>query len=232
MIFSFFILACSEPVAEVSVRGQILTGRDTTVGAADVQITVRDGATKTYSSGTTNSQGVFDVLVPATSVIHFVLDGSAYVPTAFSALVGAEDVDMPVGELWMRTPTDMDDLRATFENCPNVDTAGAIVEGEVNYNVINQRSEERLIAEDATVKVFDNDGTSFTVCFLDNDGVSLDEPSAVGATGRFAAFALPPGPTSIQFSVPIEGVNIENFAFVYLPSDGVGPLYPALIEFP
>ena len=40
------------------------------------------------------------------------------------------------------------------------------------------------------------------------------------------------GPTTIGFEVPIEGIDTENFAFVWLPEEGVGPFYPALIEFP
>ncbi len=225
-------LGCAEPEHKVKMRGQVLTGKDDRVGAADVNVSVRDGQTKPFSSTTSDDEGMFTVQVPASSVVHLVMDGSAYVPTAFSAIVGTDDVTIPVGDLWMRTPGDINALRDTFENCPTVDEPGAVVEGEVNYNVINAHSEQRLIAEDAEVTIYDKNGNISPTCYLDNDGNSSVEVNVVGATGRFAAFGLASGPTTVGFEVPIDGIDTENFAFVWLPEEGVGPFYPALIEFP
>jgi len=232
-MFPFLLaLGCAQPKEKVKMRGQILDGKDQLVGAPDVAIEVRDGRTKRYSSATSDADGMFTAEVPANSVVHLILDGGAYVPTAFSAIVGSDDVTIPVGDLWMRTPGDIDALRDTFENCPTVDEPGGIVEGEVNYNVINAHSEQRLIAEDAVVTVYDKNGNTSTTCYLDNDGESSTDVAVVGASGRFAAFGLQSGPTTIGFEVPIEGIDTENFAFVWLPEEGVGPFYPALIEFP
>jgi hypothetical protein len=230
MIVALLALGCIQPEEEINLKGQVLTGRDTTVGASDVAVTIRDGRTKTFSSGSTDEDGIFRVRAPASSAVHIVLDGGAYVPTSFSTIVGSEDIEIPVGQLWMRTPSDIDDLRATFENCPTVDASGAIVEGEVNYKLTNQQTDERLIAEDARVSVFQDEGTGYTVCYLDDNGASSTEVEQVGATGRFAAFGINQGPAQIEFEVPLDGLTIDNYAFVWLPEDGVGPFYPALID--
>jgi len=225
-------LGCSQPEQEITLRGQVLTGRETTTGAEDVSVTVRDSQTELYSSSTTDAQGKFAIKAPASSVVHLVFDGGAYVPTAFSTIVGAADIELPVGTLWMRSPVDIDTLRTTFSSCPTAQTPGGVMEGEVNYKLSNQRTDERLIAEEASVTIYDRDGITYTVCYLDDDGESSTEVEQVGATGRFAAFGLNPGPTTVGFEVQVDSLTIENFAFVWLPEDGVGPIYPALIDLP
>jgi len=227
------LLACSQaPVAEVEMSGLILAGLDATTGAADVQLIVRDGQTDDYSETTTDEDGRFSVMVPASAAMHLELNGSGFVPTAFAATSGSADFEVPVGALWLRTPLEVETLQATFENCPTVDVPGGIIEGEVHFNAVNDSSETNLIAEEAIVKVYEADGSTHTVCYLDTDGESLTEGDEVGATGRFAAFGIPAGPITVGFTTQLGDQSQESFGYVFLPEEGVGPFYPALIQFP
>ncbi len=228
----FVLFACTEPATEIELSGQVLTGLDSTSGAADVQVFIRDGNTDDYSETVTDEDGIFAVAAPANSVLHIELDGAEFVPTAFSALTGSSNVQIPVGSLWLRTPLDDEQLYATFDNCPEVDIAGGIIEGEVHFNVVQQSTESNLVAEEATVVVYEANGTTHNVCYLDDDGDSDADALQVGATGRFAAFGVPSGPITVGFTYEIDTLKIENFGYVFLPEEGVGPFYPALIDLP
>ncbi len=230
MMLWLAILACTEPVEEVQVTGQVLTGLDSTTGAADIQVLVRDGETEMYSKTTTDEDGLFTVAVPATSVIHLELDGSEYVPTAFSTISGSSDFQLPVGGLWLRTPLEVQSIQSTFENCASVESEGGIIEGEVHFNAVAQSTETNLVAEEATVQVIEAEGTTQEACYLNNDGESDPDAEQVGATGRFVAFGIPPGSISVSFTYQVDTLKIENFGLVFLPEDGVGPFYPALID--
>ena len=227
------LMACAEPTkSEVEMTGLILSGLDATTGAADVDLIVRDGNTDDYSQTTTDDDGRFTVKVPASSVMHLEIDGSGYVPTAFSATSGAANFEVPVGALWLRSELEIETLKDTFDNCPSVDLPGGVVEGEVHFNAVHDTSESHLIAEEATVIVYEADGSTHTVCYLDTDGESLAEGDEVGATGRFAAFGIPAGPITVGFTSYLGEQSQESFGYVLLPDNGVGPFYPALIQFP
>ena len=231
-MFWLALLACVEPVTEVQMSGQVLTGLDSTTGAPDVTVFVRDGRTEDFSETTTDEDGLFEVAAPANSVLHLELDGTGYVPTAFSTVCGATDFQIAVGALWLRTPLEVEALQHTFEHCPSVDTAGGIVEGEVHFKAVHVSSETNLVAEEATVQIYEAGGSTHTVCYLNNDGESDPDAEQVGATGRFVAFGVPAGPITVGFTYQIDSLKIENYGYVFLPEDGVGPFYPALIDLP
>jgi hypothetical protein len=230
-MFWIALLACAEPITEVQLTGQVLTGLDSTIGAPGVTVIIRDSETLDFSEATTDEDGVFTVPVPISSGIHMELDGAGFVPTAFSAITAAEDFIVPVGGLWMRTAAELEELQRTFESCETADVEGGIIEGQVLYTAVSQSSGSNLVAEEASVTVYEADGSAHTVCYLDDEGVSDVNAVEVGATGRFAAFGIPAGPITVGFSTEIDGMRRELFGFVFLPEDGVGPFYPALIEF-
>jgi hypothetical protein len=230
-MFWIAFLACAEPITEVQLTGQVLTGLDSTVGAEGVIVIVRDSETLDFSEATTDEDGVFTVPVPISSAIHLELDGAGFVPTAFSAITAAEDFIVPVGGLWMRTPAELEELQQTFSSCDTVDVEGGIIEGQVLYTLVSQSSGSNLVAEEASVTVYEADGSAHTVCYLDNEGASDPNAVAVGATGRFVAFGIPAGPITVGFSIEFDQMRRELFGYVLLPEGGVGPFYPALIEF-
>lgn len=230
-MFWIAFLACAEPITEVQLTGQVLAGLDSPVGAEGVTVLVRDSATVDFSEATTDEDGVFTVPVPISSAIHMEFDGPGFVPTAFSAITAAEDFIVPVGGLWMRTPAELEDLQETFSSCATVDVAGGVIEGQVLYTAVSQASGSNLVAEEAIVNVYEADGAAHTVCYLDDEGISDPNVAAVGATGRFAAFGIPAGPITVGFSIEFDQVQREVFGYVFLPEGGVGPFYPALIEF-
>jgi hypothetical protein len=230
MIWILFI-ACAEPITEVQMTGQVLSALDSSIGAPEVQVIIRDGETEDYSETTTDEDGIFTVAVPVSSAIHMEFSGPSHVPTAFSALTDAQDFTVPIGDMWLRSAAEVDALRASFAGCPSVDLEGGIVEGEVHYNAVSTASETHLIAEEASVTIYEADGTTHTVCYLDGDGLSDPDAEVVGGTGRFAAFGVPGGPITVGFQTQTGVTDNESFGFVLLPEDGIAPFYPALIAF-
>jgi hypothetical protein len=105
-----------------------------------------------------------------------------------------------------------------------------MVEGVVRFRLQNSQDENYLIAEESYVEVYDADGGQYDVCYLDNDGESLEKGSAVGSTGRFVAFGLPAGPTTVTFKQVVSQQTIENYGFVMMPENGIAPFHPAFID--
>jgi len=226
------LMACAEPVTSIQVSGQVLSGQDSVTGAPDVLVLVRDGNTNEYSEATTDEDGVFKVEVPASTMFHLELASPEGISTAFSVLSGSADFDIPAGYLWIRSPLELDALRMDFENCDSVGEDGGIIEGTIHFTAVHTSSGLNLVAEEATALIYESDGITHEVCYLDDDGVSDPAAEQVGATGRFAAFGIPAGPISVQFTYAIDTLTIQNWGNVYLPENGVGPFYPALIDLP
>ena len=230
MILPLLFLGCMEPPGEVTLSGQILTGQDSGAGAPGITVNLRDSMTEPYSETVTDENGEFSLLAPSNAVYHMVLSGEDVAPTAFSGVVGSEDLAIPSDLLFVRTLLEVDAYRTAFQNCATAEVSGGITEGVLEYRLQNTTDDTFLIAEEAFVEVFDSNGTQYETCYLDNDGESLELGAAVGATGRFMAFGVPEGPTTLVFTQDFGGLTIENYAFVYMPKDGVAPFHPAFID--
>jgi hypothetical protein len=223
-------LACTPPPTEVTLSGQVLTGQDSGMGAADVLVSIRNSQTDPHGEVTTDANGLFEIAVPSSNVYHMILSGTDIVPTSFSGIIGQSDLQIPADELFVRTESDLEGLRSAFENCPTAFDEGGVVEGVVQFRLQDTDDGSYLAANQATVEAYNTDEVQFDACYLDDDGISEEDGSAVGTTGRFAIFGVPEGPITVQFKQDIGGLTIENFGFVYLPEDGIAPFHPAFVD--
>ena len=223
-------LACTLPGSNIVLSGQVLTGQNSGAGAPDILVNIRNAETNPHDEVTTDQDGMFEVKVPSNSVYHLALSGTDIVPTAFSGIVGQSNVAIPEDELFVRSTAEMELLRSEFESCPNVDESGGVVEGIVRFKLQNTDDESYLVAPLASVLAYTDQGVEFTACYLDDDGLSLEDGEETGQTGRFAIFGVPQGPTTVLFQQDIGGLSIENYGFVYMPENGLAPFYPAFVD--
>jgi hypothetical protein len=224
------LVGCLPVPGEVQLSGQILTAQDSGVGGPEIAVAAHDSELQPYSDTITDEDGLFSVLVQTSRVWHLVLTGVGVIPTAFSGVVGQADTAIPEDSLFVRSETEVEALRIAHSLCPTAQDAGGIVEGVVRFYLQNSQDESYLIAEESYVEVYDVDGQPYDVCYLDNDGESLEKGSAVGATGRFVAFGLPAGPITVAFKQDVSSQTIENYGFVMMPEYGIAPFHPAFID--
>jgi len=223
-------MACTPPPTEVLLSGQVLTGQDSGVGAADVLVSIRNSQTDPHGEVTTDEDGLFEISIPSSNVYHMILSGTGIAATSFSGIIGQSDLLIPQDELFVRTDADIAGLRSAFEHCPTAQEEGGIIEGTVQLRLQDTDDDSFLAANQAMVEVFNADGVQFDACYLDDDGMSEEDGSTVGSTGRFAAFGVPEGPISVLFKQDIGGLIVENYGFVYLAKDGVAPFHPAFVD--
>jgi len=223
-------LGCALPASDIILSGQVLTGQESGLGAADVLVSIRNAETKPHDEVTTDQDGLFEIEVPASNVYHMTLSGTDIAPTAFSGIVGQSDVAIPEDELFVRTEAQVTGLRAEFDSCATAEDEGGVVEGIVRFHLQDTDDGSFLVAPQASVTVYNNDGVEFTACYLDEDGISLEDGEEVGTTGRFAVFGVPEGPTTVLFQQEIGGMTIKNYGFVYMPDQGIAPFYPAFVD--
>lgn len=141
----------------------------------------------------TNADGRFEAAVPWAGGFFVQLDHASAVPTTFSIVSVSGAVEGGPGDLWLRTASQVDEMRATFAGCPSVDQPGAIVEGEVRVYLPVEQVDELPTVTTAIVTLEDPTGAEHTACYLDGRSTSDPDAEVTGSTGRFAFFGLPEG---------------------------------------
>ena len=207
----FVLMSCALPSSVVMLSGQVLTAQDSEAGAPDVRVIIRNAASELHGEVTTDEDGMFEIEIPGSNAYHMVLQGEDSLPTAFSGIVGQSDVAIPADELFVRSDAEILSLRDEFSACPTASDEGAIIEGVVRFKLQNTDDQSFLVAPLTAVTAFNQEGVEYTACYLDDDGVSVEEQDDVGNTGRFAVFGIPEGPTTVRFQQNIGGMIVENF---------------------
>ncbi len=199
------------------------------VGGATLE--VLDDAHASADIQTADEAGNFSVGVPAGVPFFLVVSAEGYVPTTFSGTAGVYDFAAPEGYPWVASTAWVDTLRAEFSACPNVGAVGAIVAGEIRVNTPGAAYTTMPFEPSGTARVFDGDQVEYAACYLDDDGVSVADAIVAGATGRFAVFGVPSGPTvvDVRYTDPGGDVPVELYQFD-APEAGFVPLYPALVD--
>lgn len=209
------------PLAACAQQAQdgLLTGYVTDSNRADAQPVV--GATvQTHSAENekldqvqTGENGTFQAKIPFGGGFFVQIDGGAdTVPTSFTAASLYGIVEAQPGDLWTRTASQLDAIRAEFSTCPGATASGGIVEGEVRVLLPVEQLDALPLVTTATIQVIDAAGESHAACYLDDRGQSDPAATQTGATGRFAVFGVPPGVSRIeaQIFVPEEEPGGED----------------------
>ncbi|MDP6933096.1 MAG: carboxypeptidase-like regulatory domain-containing protein [Myxococcota bacterium] len=234
LVMPGLLTACEpgETVTEILLTGHVLDEQDEEAGPIpEATIELRDGNTEAYSEATTDEDGAFSIAAPAGDNIYVSLSADGYTTTAFTGATSYSDVEVEDGTLWMRSEAQVDVLRNLFDGCSLDD--GGIVEGEVRVYIPDQDADELPLVTTAYAVAYTPDGDAYEACYLDDEGNSDPEATQTGNTGRFAIFGLPEAPLTVYLNYdPGAGDAIERVFYVYLPENGIAPLYPAYVELP
>jgi hypothetical protein len=230
MMLWMALLACETEPDTITLSG-IVTDAPRALGApvAGADVVVFGEDLLEHARATTAGDGAFAVSVPALSQFYVHVEGEGRVTTAFSGTAGVIDLDAGEGYPWVADAAFIEAERAAHGACTTSSSVGAVVVGEARIYLPTTALSELPFAETATVTVMGSDAVLRSACVLDADGASVAAPDPVGATGRFAVFGVPSGPSivSVSWVDPGGDTVINEFQF-FVPSAGVVPLYPAL----
>lgn len=232
-------VAACEPDKRMGVlTGVITDGPDVesaTIDGARVRTFNKSG--KQLDDVTSNGDGAFQAATPWGGTFFIEVDDGD-VPTAFSAIAQYGSVEGGPGDLWARSQGELDGLRATYDQCPTVDDAGGVIEGEVRvYLPVNELDDLPEITT-AVVTATGADGTVYDACYLNDLTQSEPDLPWTGETGRFAIFGVKPGivDIDIDYWVPnstgeIDTSNTDTLVEtptlpIRMPENGASPHYP------
>lgn len=246
----------AEGAGDTAVAGLTVTTRD-----IDDAVVCKDPKAGTGCSSTTDSAGTFEVATPAAAPFFLELSGPEHVSTTFTGLAPIVDFEAAEGALWVRTPAQLEALRAEFAGtCPTASEEGAVIEGRVRLYISGTPLDELPIVTTARITAYDALGRSWSACYLPDEdegedpgdtgspgdtggtdtgagsdtGAAGEEltPTRTGSTGRYAIFGLAEGPTTVTYTYQAGELTYDEVKLFRLPAAGVAPTWPALLPLP
>ena len=229
MILFLSLLACNDLPDVVTVTGEVYDSHsDDSLTVAGADVIFIDGAMEVVDQFTTDSSGAFSALGRAGSPLYVSMSAEGFMPTGVAGTLGFEDYDVPDGALWLRSIEDHEAIEAEFEGCDTLVDGDGAVEGEVLMAVPGEGGNYKAWVETAWVTAVTADGVEHRACYLNDEGVFDSEATMTGTTGRFAVWGVS-GPVMLMVGYSISGEPFWSGSFyLYVPEDGVAPLYDAL----
>ncbi len=225
-------LACLDSKSEVMLSGRVRSNQDDGSPATGVDVSSIDPELAVYGEAQTNDGGHFEVAVVANGVFHVHFSKAGFTTTSFSGVVGSRDFSLGEDYFFLRSDEEVAALRALHQNCSSSEIDGGIVEGIVQLPLQSDTTGSYTIAKDARVTATVNGGVTYNACYLDDDGLSDESGDRVGSTGRFAIFGLDEGAIELEFQQDIGNSTISNYAFAYMPTNGIVPLFSIFLDLP
>jgi hypothetical protein len=227
-----FLCGCPpKAITNVQLSGTIFDGPDSIdgVAGANVEVLTVDGSL--FDATTTDAQGRFSLAVPAAQPLFLIVgDTDVHVPTSFTVNIGTVDAQAPVGSLWARRASVLEEVQANFTGCGLADAAPTTVEGDVRLYLgdVNESDELPVVT---TAKIFGDDGggSLLGACYLDDAGNSDPAMGETGETGRYGIFGLTSGVVTLTVTYDNDDVGASIDLLIYVPEGGTVPLYPTLV---
>jgi len=229
LILILSLLACNNIPDVVTVTGEVYDSpADDSQTVAGVEVTFFDGAMEVVDQFVTSDSGAFSAIGRSGSPLYVSMKAEGFMATAISGSLGFEDYDVPDGDLWLRSNEDHSVVVEEFDGCENMSDGDGAVEGEILMAVPGEGGSYKAWVETAWVTAVTADGVEHRACYLDDDGVFDPEATMTGQTGRFAVWGVS-GPVMLMvgYSISDQPYWSGNF-YIYVPEDGVAPLYDAL----
>ena len=222
-------------IGDVAVRGTVFASPDGEVPLADATVILRDVRGKIYDRGRTDADGDFEVAAPPASDIVAEVQADGYASSAFAGVTGEEPVfKVPDGTLYAVDEDEVVDWETQFAGCPGIGQGGAIL-GEIRVRELTEPGTDiHAIVTAGSTTVEMDDGTVLDACYLDDEGLGLEEGREVtGETGRFAIFGVPEGfgTMTVRYAYTPNTV-VEERTVVFVPEGGVSPWFPAWVSLP
>lgn len=229
LVLPLALCACDH-VTPVTMSGRILDGPyEDADPVASPTLEVRDVQAEVFDTVEGDEDGSFEVQVPGGQFFTVMMSADGYVPTSLSGMAAAGDFEAGDGALWAMSDQEYADLQELWAGCPGADTAGGIAVGQVLLYTGEDATAYTVTA--GTVTLYTSDGGSLDGCYLDNDGTAGSTGLETGNTGRFGFFGTPEGASTLLLTFEVGDVVEGPYQWpVWIPADGVAPLYPAYVE--
>ena len=237
-----FLLACDPPLPETVILYGAVYDAPNMTGAvlADVALETLNLSLESTGTATSAEDGYFEVNVAAGEDFFLVLDRESYHPSSFSGLSGYVNLLAGIGVPWVASEEFGASLVEDFADCSSApasvgETTG-LATGEIRLYLQGVNPWDSPMASEASITITGSDGKTVPVCVLDDEGSSLESGTKVGATGRFVAFGLPPGPILAEVSYTSTSATVDTSQYRgYVPKaargvPGVALFYPIYIE--
>jgi hypothetical protein len=240
------LAACSAFPSTILMSGTVYDAPyDDGQGAGGITVATRDGSLDAFSETVTDASGAFELEVASQQDIYMALSGGGKAPTLFAGEVGAYDMDVAPGALFVRPAAWAADLATEFGTCAKdalaAEGAGTgVIEGEVRMYMSGVSAPDAAILGNAWATAYQGDGTAWEACYLDDGGDADPEAKVTGALGRFAIFGVPADAIVLLVSYgDREAAEADDtgagmwYSWVYavlMTDGGVAPFYPAWVE--
>lgn len=229
-VVSLLVLAACDRTVPVTMSGRVLDDPyEDANPVANPTLEVRDVMADVFASADGDSDGSFEVDVPGGQFFTVMASADGYVPTSISGTAAAGDFEAGDGAIWAMSDQEHDDLVEVWAGCPHAGEDGGATVGQVQIYTGDDTTAYTVTA--GTVTLYAADGSTMDGCYLDNDGTAGSTGLETGSTGRFAIFGAPEGASSLLLTFEVGDVVEGPYQWpVWIPGDGVAPLYPAYVE--
>lgn len=226
-------LAACDRTTPVAMTGRVFEQPSDTsgvVGGATVE--TRDVYAEPFDSTVAEDDGAFSVDVPAGQFFTVMASAEGYTPTSVSGLAAAGPFEAGDGRIWTMPDEQYEALFQTFSACPTVGDEGGVATGQVLlYTGEDTSGGEQYAITNGTVTLYASDGSTMDACYLDTDGTEGSQGTVTGSSGLFAVFGVPEGASSLLLTFIVDGYTYGPYQWpIWVPGDGVAPLYPAYVE--
>lgn len=232
MLTLISFVACL-PTMEASITAIVEDNSGTPLPQASVTVRHWDGSILEELS--TDADGVFYAELPPFSEFFIIAETSEHPPTSFTGYSGEGDYTVPTGTLSLRT---FDESRASlseFTDCYNETTLSteAVIEGQARLFISGTATDDLPTMTTGTASLVEDDTSIADGCYLptsDEDG-NIVSGSETGESGRYAIFSPPTGVAELSFTISVDGEQISYPYSIYVPENGIVPMFPTLIPF-
>ncbi len=225
------LLGCSheQPVA---MTGRVFDNPSETAGViGGATLETRDVYAEVYDETVAESDGAFSVNVPAGQFFTVEVDGDGYTPTSLSGVAGAGPFAAGDGRIWAMPDAQFEALFETWSACPSVGEPGGVAVGQALIYTGAVAGQDEYAVSNGVVTLYSSEGATLDACYLDGEGSDGSAGTVTGASGMFAVFGLPEGASSLLMSFTIDDYTYGPYQWpIWVPGDGVAPLYPAYVE--
>jgi len=228
------LLSCTYEQQIIHISGTLYEGRESGTAANAGAVTSFDYAFEEVDAVTTSDAGVFTIEAVAGSYLYLETQVEGGPPTGFAGQTPLSgDYELEDGTLYGRTAEEKAQLESDFSGCEGLGT-GATIDGVVRVYIAGTDAEDAPRVTTAWATAYDTEGNETEACYLaDDEEVVGYDPDArlTGYHGRFVVPNAPTGAVTLEVGYEIEDEPVYSiYYYVYVPVDGVAPVYPAYVE--
>ena len=215
------------PTMSASITATITDNNQEIVPNASVEIRAWDGSLLERLNG--DETGTFQADLPPYQEFFVIVESDEHPPTSFTGYSGEGDYTVPNGTLWVRTFDEVNAVANEFSTCGTNETTGTgFIEGIARLYISGTPVSDLPTLTTATASAEQNETNTYEGCYLptlDEESGEMFDSEVTGESGQYAIFEIPEGLTKLTIEVDVDGELYDYPYWVYVPSDGVFPLF-------